>query len=147
MNQQDIVLAVSIGICALAYLFGMLTGRVVANEKHRQLIEPLRNQVFKQRRIAHEHEQRCANLQAEVSSLRAQLTTQRARTKHERYTLLRAGHELRLAGQTFAGLQSIEHAATAQTLSTELLQMANAVGDPDWAEKNQDKGQPMEAAA
>lgn len=147
MNQQDIVLAVSIGICALAYLFGMLTGRIVASEKYREQTKPLRTELLNQRRLTYAQEQRCENLQAEVNSLRAQLFTQRARPKHERYTLLRAGHELRLAGQTFAGLKSIEHAATAQALSTELLQMAKAVGDPDWAEKDLDQGDVMETAA
>ena len=147
MTQQEIVLAVSIGICLLSYLFGMFTGRKVSGKAKQEVIEHLRNQVLNQRRLTYEQEQRCENLQAEVSSLRLHRTTQRASTKHERYTLLRAGHALRLASQTFASLQSSDHAATAQKLSTELLQMANADGDPDWTEKDQDQGDAMEAAA
>ena len=137
MNQQEIVLAVSIGVCLLAYVFGILTGRAAAGHASREQLETLRKQVFKQRRITHEVEQALTAAHAELANLRLQHRLLQARERHDHYTLLRAGHELQLASKTFASLQATEHAQTAQQLSTAVFDMANQAKPAEPAEAHE----------
>lgn len=116
--NQEIILAVSIGICLLSYLFGILTGKVAAREHWRGQIEQQRKQLLSQRRETHQLEVEHKRLQAEHAALVS-------RVQHERYTLLRGAHELRLASNTFNALNSPEHAQTAMQVGLELQAMAN----------------------
>lgn len=133
--NQEIVLAVSIGICLLSYLFGILTGRVAASHAGREQLETLRNEVFKQRRVSHQVEQQRNNARAELANLQRLHSTLLARKRHDHYTLVRAGHALTLASKTFTALQAKDHALTAQQLSTALFGMADSAAPTAQADR------------
>lgn len=116
--NQEIVLAVSIGICLLSFLFGILTGKAAARKHWHETFQHQRTQLLNQRRATYQLEQ-------EHSRLFDAYTELLGRVAHDRYTLLRAAHELRLASNTFNALNSPDHAQTALQVSVELQAMAN----------------------
>lgn len=106
MYLQEIVIGLALIACVLAYVFGIITGRMQQSKLCAEKLEHFRNTIFSERRNAHAARQALDNVQADLNRLTAMLKKQRTSAGHEAYTLRLAAHELQLAARTFTALHS-----------------------------------------
>lgn len=115
---------ISIAITIALYYFGQMVGRKESRINLSSHVDALTSQCREQHRQLHEQGQRIAELTSTITTQQAVISSRNDLSVDERHTVLRAGHELKLAAKTFATLGSPEHARTSLAIAEACFAMA-----------------------